>query len=114
MRDGAQAAARVSRALYHIINRGNYRRWIFDAASTRTAFETCLFEGCERSGWLLHAFVVMGNHYHLAVETPEGRLENLVREFVQCIHAAFRCDAGVGPAALGSDPEGGRLRQLRL
>lgn len=32
-------------ALYHIINRGNYRRWIFDEASTRTAFEACLIEG---------------------------------------------------------------------
>jgi len=31
-------------ALYHIINHGNYRRWIFDAAATRTAFEACLFE----------------------------------------------------------------------
>jgi len=61
-------------ALYHIINRGNYRTWIFDVASTRTAFESCLFEGCERSGWVLHAFVIMGNHYHLAVETPEGNL----------------------------------------
>jgi putative transposase len=61
-------------ALYHIINRGNYRRWIFDGAATRTAFEACLFEACERSGWLLHAFVIMGNHYHLAVETPEGNL----------------------------------------
>ena len=59
-------------ALYHIINRGNYRRWVFDSAATRTAFEAILFEGCERSGWLLHAFVIMGNHYHLAVETPEG------------------------------------------
>ena len=61
-------------ALYHIINRGNYRRWIFDSSATRTAFEACLFEGCERSGWLLHAYVIMGNHYHLAVETPEGNL----------------------------------------
>jgi len=61
-------------ALYHLINRGNYRRWIFDEPSTRTAFESCLFEGCERSGWVLHAFVIMGNHYHLAVETPEGNL----------------------------------------
>ena len=32
------------------------------------------FSGCERSGWLLHAYVIMGNHYHLAVETPEGNL----------------------------------------
>ena len=60
-------------ALYHIINRGNYRRWIFDSSATRTAFEACLFEGCERSGWLLHAYVIMGNHYHLAVETRHGR-----------------------------------------
>ncbi|HEX2862700.1 MAG TPA: transposase, partial [Lacunisphaera sp.] len=26
------------------------------------------------SGWLLHAFVIMGNHYHLALETPQGNL----------------------------------------
>ena len=57
-------------ALYHIINRGNYRQWMFAAASTRAAFEACLFEGCERSGCLLHAFVIMGNHYHLVIETP--------------------------------------------
>jgi hypothetical protein len=36
-------------ALYHIINRGNYRRWIFDAAATRTAFEACLWRGQART-----------------------------------------------------------------
>ncbi len=25
-------------------------------------------------GWLLHAYVLMGNHFHLAVETPEPSL----------------------------------------
>jgi REP element-mobilizing transposase RayT len=33
-----------------------------------------MFAACERSGWVLHAFVVMGNHYHLALETPQGNL----------------------------------------
>jgi putative transposase len=61
-------------AIYHVINRGNYRTWIFADAATRAAFEACLFEACERTGWLLHAFVVMFNHYHLAVETPAGNL----------------------------------------
>ena len=61
-------------AFYHVINRGNYRTWIFADAATRAAFESCLFEACERSDWLLHAFVVMSNHYHLAVETPAGNL----------------------------------------
>ena len=61
-------------AIYHIINRGNYRSWIFRDDKTKAAFETCLFEACERSEWLLHAFTLMGNHYHLALETPAGNL----------------------------------------
>ena len=61
-------------AIYHVINRGNYRAWIFREVTARTAFQSCLFEACERSQWLLHAFVVMGNHFHLALKTPLGNL----------------------------------------
>jgi putative transposase len=61
-------------AIYHVINRGNYRTHIFKSEGARQAFEECVFAACTRSGWLLHAFVVMGNHYHLAVETPQGNL----------------------------------------
>jgi putative transposase len=61
-------------AIYHVINRGNYRTDIFQTDGAKAAFEACLFEVCRKSGWVLHAFVLMGNHYHLAVETPEGNL----------------------------------------
>ena len=61
-------------ACYHVINRGNYRAEIFKTEGAKAAFERCLFEACTKSGWLLHAFVIMRNHYHLAVETPEGNL----------------------------------------
>jgi putative transposase len=61
-------------AFYHVINRGNYRSPIFEQAKTKAAFEACLFEACRKSGWRLHAHVVMGNHYHLALETPHGNL----------------------------------------
>lgn len=61
-------------AQYHVVNRGNYRSWIFREEGARHAFEVCLFEACERHQWVLHAYVVMGNHFHLAVETPEGNL----------------------------------------
>ena len=61
-------------AIYRVINRGNYRSWIFEAEGTRKAFEKCLFEACEKSDWVLHAYVLMGNHYHLAIETPHGNL----------------------------------------
>jgi len=63
-------------AIYHVINRGNYRSWIFRDPSAKRAFEACLFEACERADWVLHAFVLMGNHYHLALETPRGNLAN--------------------------------------
>ncbi|MBI2496555.1 MAG: transposase [Opitutae bacterium] len=61
-------------AVYHVINRGNYRAYVFKSAGAKQAFEECLFAACARSGWLLHAFVIMGNHYHLALETPQGNL----------------------------------------
>jgi putative transposase len=57
-----------------VINRGNYRADVFKTEGARDAFELCLFEACAKSNWLLHAFVVMSNHYHLALETPDGNL----------------------------------------
>ena len=61
-------------AIYHVINRGNYRRWIFADDKTKHAFERCLFEACARSEWLLHAFTIRSNHFHLALETPAANL----------------------------------------
>jgi REP element-mobilizing transposase RayT len=61
-------------ACYHVINRGNYRRDVFAPKGAAAAFEKCLFEVCEWTGWRLHAFVIMRNHFHLAVETPQPNL----------------------------------------
>lgn len=33
-----------------------------------------LDEACQRTGWIVHAYVLMGNHYHLLIETPEPNL----------------------------------------
>ena len=61
-------------AVYHVINRGNYRRDVFETADKAKAFEECLFEAAERMGWRLQAYALMRNHYHLAVETPQANL----------------------------------------
>lgn len=61
-------------ACYHVINRGNYRRDVFAAKGAAESFEECLFEVAQKTGWRLHAFVIMRNHFHLAVETPEPNL----------------------------------------
>lgn len=61
-------------AVYHVISRGNYRADVFGKESTREAFLKCLDEACAKSGWVVHAWCVMSNHYHLCVETPSPNL----------------------------------------
>jgi REP element-mobilizing transposase RayT len=84
-------------AMYHVINRGNYRSWIFEDEGAKKAFEKALFEACEYAGWRLHAFVVMGNHFHLALETPEANLSDGMR-WLQSVFAnrfnRFRKESG--------------------
>jgi len=59
---------------YHVINRGNYRRNLFTGQGASEAFERTLGEAAVRFGWRVHAYVVMSNHFHLAVELTEPNL----------------------------------------
>jgi REP element-mobilizing transposase RayT len=61
-------------AVYHVMARGNPGRAIYRDDRDRVRFLETLGEACEKTGWRLHAYVLMGNHYHLLVETPEGNL----------------------------------------
>ena len=61
-------------ALYHVINRGNYRRDVFETSGSKSAFIRVLGEACRRYRWRVHAYVVMRNHFHLALETAEPNL----------------------------------------
>ena len=62
-------------ALYHVMNRGNYRQDLFNVYRTGESFENILFDACERFGWRLHAYCIMSNHFHLALETPKPNLQ---------------------------------------
>ena len=61
-------------AVYHVMSRGNHRQAIFRTDQDREVFLATLGEVCQRTGWRVHAYILMGNHYHLALETPEGNL----------------------------------------
>ena len=61
-------------AMYHVMARGNQGRVIFEDDKDRQCFLETLGEACDKTGWRIHAYVLMGNHYHLLVETPEGNL----------------------------------------
>jgi len=59
-------------AVYHVLNRGNYKKPIFSQDKAKQSFEECLLQACVRYQWRLYAYFLLSNHYHLAIETPEG------------------------------------------
>ena len=61
-------------AIYHVMSRGNRQEAIFLDRQDCEIFLDTLDEVCKKAGWLVHAFVLMGNHYHLLLETPEANL----------------------------------------
>jgi REP element-mobilizing transposase RayT len=61
-------------AIYHVINRGNYRSDLFVSPGEAQAFLETVKEAKQLMGWRMHAYVLMRNHYHLALETPEPNL----------------------------------------
>lgn len=67
-------------ALYHITARGNARQPIFLDDTDRESFLELVSSVVARFNWLCHAYCLMGNHYHLLIETPEGNLSRRMRQ----------------------------------
>ena len=61
-------------AVYHVMCRGDRREAIFADDGDREVFMGTLAQMCARSGMRVHSYVLMGNHYHLLLETPEANL----------------------------------------
>lgn len=61
-------------AVYHVMSRGDHQEAIFRDDQDRERFLECLGEACAKTAWQVHAHVLMGNHYHLLLETPESNL----------------------------------------
>ena len=67
-------------ALYHVTSRGNERKAIYlDEADFRNFLEL-VGQVCERHNWVVHAYCLMTNHYHLLVETPDANLSLGMRQ----------------------------------
>ena len=61
-------------ALYHVTSRGNERRPIVRSDRDRSRFFEFLGQTVSRFGWSLTAAVLMTNHFHLVIQTPEPNL----------------------------------------
>jgi REP element-mobilizing transposase RayT len=67
-------------AVWHVTSRGNERREVFRDDADREGFLSILGRTVSLFRWKLHAFVLMGNHYHLLFETPEPTLSCGMRQ----------------------------------
>jgi len=61
-------------AIYHVMSRGDRREAIFLDDEDRQRFLLTLGEVCERADWQVHVYCLMGNHFHLVLETPRPTL----------------------------------------
>ena len=66
-------------AHYHVMNRGRRRQCIFHSQTYYHAFLDTLAEAHERFGLVIHGYCLMGNHYHLLLQTPQGNLGRAMR-----------------------------------
>ena len=73
------ARIQYENAFYHVMNRGRGKRWIFHGTRYYEAFLKTLEESHQRFDAKFHAYCLMGNHYHLLVETPLANLDRIMR-----------------------------------
>jgi putative transposase len=69
-----------SGAVWHVTSRGNERREIFRDDEDREAFLGVLGRVASMFRFRVYAWVLMGNHYHLLLETPEPNLARAMRQ----------------------------------
>ncbi len=67
-------------AFYHITARGNEKKDIFTNDADRNRFIKILESVAEKYRWIVHAYCLMSNHYHLVVETPLKNLSAGMRQ----------------------------------
>ena len=61
-------------ASYRVMNRGDRREAIFEDDEDRERRLQTLTQACEKTGWQVHAYGLMRNHFHLVIETPQPNL----------------------------------------
>ena len=93
-------------AVYHVMCRGDRREAIFRDDRDRETFLRTLAEMCGRTGALVHGYVLMSNHYHLLLETPEANLVAGMKWFqasLEAPEAERSTEAGGGLANQDAD-----------
>ena len=78
-------------AYYHVTCRGNERRAIYRDDQDRRLFKEKLKQSMDIYGVYLHGYVLMSNHFHLLLQTPQGNLSQFMRHFNITYDGCLRC-----------------------
>lgn len=78
-------------AIYHVMNRGDRKNLIYRDDRDKGIFLGALKEVCLRTGWLIHAYVLLDNHYHFLLETPEPNLVSGMKWLQGTYTQRFNC-----------------------
>src|SRR6266513_1333142 len=76
-------------AIYHLMNRGDRREEIVRDNVDRNRFLETLGASCLKTGWQVHAYCLMANHFHLVVETPKANLVEGMKWFLGTYTSRF-------------------------
>ncbi|MEA1960832.1 MAG: transposase [Bacillota bacterium] len=67
-----------SDAIYHVIQRGNNKEYIFDTSEDKEYLIECLQRAVDVDGVEIFAYVVMSNHYHIALRSEQESLSKVM------------------------------------
>jgi putative transposase len=94
---GRPLRVEFSGAIWHVTSRGNNKNDIVRSDSDRRRFVRLLAEAVDVHHLVLHAWVLMTNHYHLLVQTPQIGLSDALKDLNEDLARSFnRCYARVG------------------
>ena len=94
---------------YHVTAWGNGRQPLFADDTDRERFLTVLARVVARYHLFCHAHCLMGNHYHLLLETPHANLSHAMRQLIGVYSQAFN-RRHEGPGACVGKPLADRQR----
>ena len=81
-------------AVYHVMNRGDRGRKIYRDKQDYEGFVAGMQEACRRTGWRVHAHVMLPNHFHWLLETPEANLVEGMKWFLGAYSQRFNARHG--------------------
>jgi|SRR5215469_9666091 len=93
-------------AHYHVTSRGNEQKAIFRDDTDRQKFVDLVGRAVEQFEIRVHAYVLMDNHYHLLIETPQSRIKPGSEIFERSLHPGIQPPAQTGRSLISGKVQG--------